>query len=179
MRTFLRLVLAKSSACPACVHPWKDRGDVWQSSFISLLDCHRSALTWCERVSLWHIINEMQRKACHHLINTSAYEKCLLPSPQTPSLHLGMWNITFHVFCAAPEPFLCFSEARVQLKEPVAVGQSQAHGLTWPASFLRCVKFLLTWPWPSVQIFKWCWCFSLTWKPLIDMVRSLVSTLLE
>lgn len=44
----------------------------------------------------------MQRKACHHLINTSAYEKCLLPSPQTPSLHLGMWNITFHVLCGFP-----------------------------------------------------------------------------
>lgn len=102
MRTFLRLVLAASSACPACVLPQKDREDVWQSSFISSLDCNRSALTWCERVSLWHIFNEMQRKACHHLIKTSAYEKCLLPSPQTPSLHLGVWNITFHVLCGFP-----------------------------------------------------------------------------
>lgn len=42
-----------------------------------------------------------------------------------------MYSVASH---AASEPFLCFSHARVQLKEPVAVGQSQAHGLTWPAS---------------------------------------------
>lgn len=91
-----------------------------------------------ERAFLWQIINEMQRKARHPLMKTSAHEKCSLPTPQMPFFCIWACGILHVMYCvaphAAPEPLLCLSDGKVQLKEPVTLGQSQVYGLTWPAS---------------------------------------------
>lgn len=43
----------------------------------------------------------------------------------------GHVHFTYHVAShAAPEPLLCFSDGKVQLKKPVTLGQSQVYGLT-------------------------------------------------
>lgn len=90
-----------------------------------------------ERKFLLQIINEMQHKACHHLIKTSSCEKCLLPFVKT-SPWIWAYGILHFMYDSG---FPCGLRvlAVSQLKErfcketisPWPV--SQAHDSKWPA----------------------------------------------
>lgn len=90
-----------------------------------------------ERKFLLQIMNEMQHKACHHLIKTSACEKCLLPFSKT-----SPWIWTYgilHFMCASgfPGSFQVLAVSRLKrgfCKETISRWPvSQAHDSKWPA----------------------------------------------
>lgn len=90
-----------------------------------------------ERKFLLQIINEMQHKACHHLIKISACEKCLLPFSKTSPWIWAYGILDFKYNSDFPWSLRVL--AAFQLKErfcketisPWPV--SQAHDSKWPA----------------------------------------------
>lgn len=89
-----------------------------------------------ERKFLLQIINEMQYKACHHLIKTSAYEKCLLPFSEA-SPWIGAYVILpFMHDSGFPYSFwVLLSQLKKRFyKETISPWPVfQAHDSKWPA----------------------------------------------
>lgn len=90
-----------------------------------------------ERKFLLQIINEMQHKACHHLIKTSACEKCLLPFSETSPWTWAYGILPFMFDSVFPCIFWVLAVSHLKqrfYKETISLWPvSQAHDSKWPA----------------------------------------------
>lgn len=90
-----------------------------------------------ERKFLLQLINEMPHQACHHLIKTSASEKCLLPFSKTSPWIWAYGILHFMYDSGFPCSFQILAVSQLEerfYKETISpwLG-SQAHDSKWPA----------------------------------------------
>lgn len=125
-----------------------------------------------ERKFLLQIINEMQHKACYHLIKTSACEKCLLPFSETSPQMWAYGILPFMYDSGFPCSFWVLAVSQLKkrsYKETISPWPvSQAHDSKWPA-FIK-LYYWAAWTFFGLgDVMTLCPGFWMVLKPFINL----------